>query len=99
MNSMPERLLLVGVIVAVAVAGVYVVRRRLGYQTLEPNNEFAGFMYSMIGLVYGVFLAFTIIAVWEQFSAAEEVVTSEATYADEESDEILFRTRSQMIAY
>ena len=40
-------------------------------------------MYSMIGLVYGVYLAFTIIAVWEQFSAAEEVTTAEATHLSE----------------
>jgi hypothetical protein len=77
---MPERLLLVIFCVLVAIAGVYFVRRRIHYPVLEENNEFAGFMYSMIGLVYGIYLAFTIIAVWEQFSGAEEVAVSEATH-------------------
>ena len=80
MNSMPERLLVVGISVLVVLIGVYLVRRRIHYPVLEANNEFAGFMYSMIGLVYGIYLAFTIIAVWEQFSSAEEVAVSEATH-------------------
>ena len=77
---MPERLLLVFFIVLVAVLGVYLLRRRVEYPVLKENNEFAGFMYSMIGLVYGIYLAFTIIAVWEQFTGAEEVSVSEATH-------------------
>jgi hypothetical protein len=77
---MPERLLWVSVSVLVVCLGVYLVRRRIEYPVLKENNEFAGFMYSMIGLVYGVYLAFTIIAVWEQFSDAEEVAVSEATH-------------------
>ena len=77
---MPERLLWVCVSVMVVLCGVYLLRRRVEYPVLEENNEFAGFMYSMIGLVYGVYLAFTIIAVWEQFSSAEDVAVSEATH-------------------
>src|SRR5262245_46836642 len=74
------RLLAVAVSVVVVMLLTHVIRRRVGYAVLKENNEFAGFMYSMIGLVYGVYLAFTIIAVWEQFSAAEEVTTAEATH-------------------
>ena len=80
---MPARLLVVAICVAIAVALTYLVRRRVQYAVLQANNEFAGFMYSMIGLVYGVYLAFTIIAVWEQFSAAEEMATAEATHLSE----------------
>jgi uncharacterized protein DUF4239 len=79
-TSMPVRLLAVAISVALALILTRLVRRRVQYTALEANNEFAGVMYSMIGLVYGVYLAFTIIAVWEQFSAAEEVATAEATH-------------------
>lgn len=79
MNSMTARLLtvLVGVVLMLSLARL--MRRRVDFTVLEANNSFAGAMYSMIGLVYGVYLAFTIIAVWEQFSAAGEIVTAEAT--------------------
>jgi len=77
---MPLRFLVVVACVTVVLLLTRVVRRRVPFGVLEANNEFAGFMYSMIGLVYGVYLAFTIIAVWEQFSAAEEVTTAEATH-------------------
>ena len=80
MTSMPLRLLTVAASVIFMLLLTRLIRRRWEYSVLQANNEFAGFMYSMIGLVYGVYLAFTIIAVWEQFSAAEEVVTAEATH-------------------
>jgi len=82
-GSMPVRLLVVVVCVGLVLVLTRLVRRRFHYTVMEPNNEFAGFMYSMIGLVYGVYLAFTIIAVWEQFSVAEEVTTAEATHLSE----------------
>jgi len=82
-SSMPVRLLVVVVCCVLVLYLTRAVRRRAEYTVLEANNEFAGFMYSMIGLVYGVYLAFTIIAVWEQFSAAEEVTTAEATHLSE----------------
>ena len=80
MNSMPERLLVVFFSILVVLVGAYLLRRRVEYPVLAENNEFAGFMYSMIGLVYGIYLAFTIIAVWEQFTSAGEVAVSEATH-------------------
>lgn len=83
MSSLSARLFVVFVCAVFALLLTWLVRRRVHYTVLEANNEFAGFMYSMIGLVYGVYLAFTIIAVWEQFSAAEEVTTAEATHLSE----------------
>ena len=62
MGSMPVRLLVVVVCIGLVLVLTRLVRRRFHYTVMEPNNEFAGFMYSMIGLVYGVYLAFTIIA-------------------------------------
>jgi hypothetical protein len=50
-TSMPVRLLAVAISVALALILTRLVRRRVQYTVLEANNEFAGFMYSMIGLV------------------------------------------------
>ena len=66
-SSMPALLmgtLIVGLTVLVSVACVYIVRRIKPHPILSANNEFAGFTYPIVGLIYGVFLAFTIIVEW-----------------------------------
>jgi len=42
------------------------------------NNEIAGFKFATVGVIYAVLLAFTVIVVWEKFSAAENAVDQEA---------------------
>jgi hypothetical protein len=69
-------------IAAMAAAGVFVVRR-WAPAGLRNNNEFTGFTYSFAGLVYGVYLAFTVVIVWEHFEGAETTATSEATRLSE----------------
>lgn len=85
-SSMPTLLigtLIVGLTVFVSVACVYIVRRISSHPILSENNEFAGFTYPIVGLIYGVFLAFTIIIEWGQFSDAEHSATYEVTYLSE----------------
>ncbi len=71
-------LFLVGTLVALAVAGVLVARRRVGVDVLKLNNEVAGFIYAVIGVLYAVLLGFTAIIVWERFENAQEGVDQEA---------------------
>jgi hypothetical protein len=66
----------------IAALGVAVVRR-WAPPTLRENNEFTGFTYAFVGLVYGVYLAFTVVIVWEHFEGAETTATSEATRLSE----------------
>ena len=82
MDSPIGRDLSVLVIAALAALGVAVVRRWMP-RTLRENNEFTGFTYSFAGLVYGVYLAFTVVIVWGHFQAAETTATSEATRLSE----------------
>ena len=63
---------------AIAMAGTYVVRRRVGLARLRTNNEVAGFKFATIGVLYAVLLAFAVIVVWEKYSDAEERVATEA---------------------
>lgn len=82
MDSPLVRELLVLAVAIVAALGVLLVRR-WSPKTLRENNEFTGFTYAFVGLVYGVYLAFTVVIVWEHFESAENTATSEATRLSE----------------
>lgn len=71
-------ILLVAATVLLTIAGTVVVRRRVGVETLKLNNEVAGFIYAVIGVLYAVLLGFTAIIVWEQFESAQAGVDQEA---------------------
>jgi len=77
-----ELILLVVIIpTAVAVGLQIVVRKWVGFERLELNNEVAGFMFAAIGVVYAVLLAFVVIAVWEKFSEGQTSVARESAAA------------------
>jgi hypothetical protein len=63
----------------VATSSVLVlVRRWVGLQRLNINNEVAGFKFAVVGVIYAVLLAFAVIVVWGRFSDAELTVVREA---------------------
>jgi hypothetical protein len=77
-----ELILAVIVIPTVIAIGCQVfVRRLVGVDRLERNNEVAGFIFAAIGVVYAVLLAFVVIAVWEKFSEGQTTVAREAAAA------------------
>ena len=61
----------------VSAAMAFVVRRSLPIAVLAENNEFAAITYPVIGLFYGVFLAFAIVIVWQRYTEAEQSAYSE----------------------
>lgn len=63
-----------------AVAGMLVVRRFVSPEHLRENNDFTGVTYAFLGVVYGVYLAFMIVVVWERFDQADANTTSEAAH-------------------
>jgi hypothetical protein len=71
-------LLLVVVLPVLAVGGAFLVRRVVGPEVLVHHNDVAGFIYSVIGVVYAVLLGFTAIIVWGQYRSAQEGVEREA---------------------
>jgi hypothetical protein len=77
---MISRVLIVLATMAISFAGVVALRRRVRLERLSANNEFAGFAYAIIGAIYGVYLAFTVVVVWEQFGDAEQNATAEAVH-------------------
>jgi Protein of unknown function (DUF4239) len=63
---------------AVAMAAQALIHQLVGVERLVKNNEIAGFKFATVGVIYAVLLAFTVIVVWEKFSAAENAVDQEA---------------------
>jgi hypothetical protein len=66
--------------ILLSIAGMYLVRRRIPFARLKGNNEVAGFIYSMIGIVYAVLLGFIVIVVWEKYSDTENSIQEEAVH-------------------
>ena len=72
----------VGIVVVVfsslSILGLYLVRRMVPLERLKRNHEVAGFTFGVIGAFYGLLLAFVIVAAWERFDRADEMVHTEA---------------------
>src|SRR5262245_8939676 len=71
-------IVIVGGITLLATAGALLVRRWVPVEVLERHNEVAGFIYSVIGVMYAVLLGFTAIIVWERYDQAQTAVEKEA---------------------
>jgi hypothetical protein len=72
-------IVIIGIPTVWVVVGIWLIRRRWPITELQHNNEVAGFIYAVVGVVYAVVLAFVFIVVWEHFSDTEEVVENEAS--------------------
>jgi hypothetical protein len=64
--------------ITVAVGGVCIVRWRVHYTILKEDHEAAGFLYSMVGVVYAVLLGFITVVVWQQYRDTQNYVQQEA---------------------
>ena len=71
-------LLLVAITTVVAVGGLVLVQRLVSTERRMQHNDVAGFIYAVLGVSYAVLLGLMLIAVWEQWNAAEEVASDEA---------------------
>jgi hypothetical protein len=71
-------LLIVAVVTVVAVGGLVLVQRLVPTERRKQHNDVAGFIYAVLGVSYAVLLGLMLIAVWEQWNAAEDVASDEA---------------------
>jgi Protein of unknown function (DUF4239) len=83
MDNPAVRYVITLAVMLIAVLAVWLVRRRWPHHELRENNEFIGFTWAFVGLVYGVYLAFTVVIVWEHFEQADDTAASEATHLSE----------------
>lgn len=59
--------------------GLYVFDRCVPVSIRREHNDVAGFIISIIGVVYAVLLAFVAVAAWEDFDSADNAVQREAS--------------------
>jgi hypothetical protein len=71
-------LVVIGVPALLAMAAVWLVRRRVCLEALAANNEVGGILFAITGTIYAIFLAFTVVVVWEELGQAETIVNEEA---------------------
>lgn len=78
METIVQALVFIVGSVALALFGLIHVRRRVPIEVQMEQNEVAGFFIAVLGVVYGVLLAFAVILVWEQFEDARSTAEREA---------------------
>jgi hypothetical protein len=75
--------IMLAVAVGTAVGGVLLVRRFIKVGSLKQHHDIAGPIFSTIGVVYAVLLAFAIVVVWQSFDKTQNDVILEANlYGD-----------------
>ena len=99
-------LLVVGATVGLAIGGMLLVRRSVTLSTLENHNQVAGYIYSVVGVVYAVLLAFIAIVVWQQHTQVQSHIEQEANQlgdlyrnAQVFPEEVRTRLQNQIRAY
>ncbi len=89
-------LLIIFPILFLTLLALWFVRKKVSGTTLRKHHDVAGFMFSIIGVLYSVVLGFIVINVQERFNKAEETVYTEATVVtDLYRDAIYFDKASQ----
>lgn len=64
--------------VGLSLLGLIIVRRRVPLKTLKANQDVAGFVIAVVGVIYAVLLAFVVVIVWEDFGSADTTANNEA---------------------
>lgn len=70
-------LLIVGSVI-LSVAALAVVRPYVRRNLREYHNDVAGFLFAVIGVVYGVLAAFVVFAVWQQYTTVDTAASNES---------------------
>lgn len=73
-------LIMIGFTLALAIAGLLVVRRLIPQHRLKLHHDVAGPIFGTVGVIYAVLLAFVFVVVWEDFEKAAMNVEKEANY-------------------
>ncbi len=78
MSSFIQALLIIGGAIAAAVLVQKIVRRKVSLEVLQAHHEVAGVLMGLVGGMYGILVAFVIVALWSDFEEAREDIASEA---------------------
>jgi Na+/proline symporter len=67
----------------IALAGLYLVRKRYSAEVLRENHEVAAIIFNAFGLFYGVMVAFVVFVTWSGYSDATKSLQLEANEVDD----------------
>src|SRR5213080_4280338 len=63
---------------AIALSGLYLVRKKYPTEVLKENHEVAAIIFNAFGLFYGVMVAFVVFVTWSGYSDATKNLEMEA---------------------
>src|SRR5262245_18725923 len=63
---------------AVAIVGLLIFRKRVHHSNLSKHNDAAGAVFSIVGTLLTVLLAFIVVIVWESMETADHLAALEA---------------------
>jgi hypothetical protein len=72
--------LMILIALVTTVGGVLLVRHFINVSRLKQHHDIAGPIFSTLGVVYAVLLAFVIVIVWQDFDKTQNDVFNEANY-------------------
>lgn len=76
-------LLVLVLVVALAVAIHAYVQRRFGSAELRRHNDVAGYLFSVVGVLYAVVLGFVVVVVWQKYDGTVANVEDEVAAASD----------------
>ncbi len=71
---------MLAIAVGIAVGGVLLVRHLVDIKKFKEHHDIAGPIFSTIGVIYAVMLAFVLVIVWQDFDRAQNNTVTEANY-------------------
>jgi len=71
---------MLAIAVGTAVGGVLLVRHLVDIKKFKEHHDIAGPIFSTIGVIYAVMLAFVLVIVWQDFDRAQNNTVQEANY-------------------
>lgn len=74
-------LLILAAVITPSLIGFLIVQRLVPVQVRRIHNDVAGFVFSAVGVMFGVLLAFVVVVVWEQYDGTRLNTQSETSAA------------------
>src|SRR5947208_16327100 len=68
---------------AIALSGLYLVRKKYPTEVLKENHKLAAIIFNAFGLFYGVMVAFVVFVTWSGYDDATKNLQMEANEADD----------------
>jgi hypothetical protein len=72
-------ILIMVITTGITISILWVIRKNVSHIKLREHHDVAGYIFSIIGVLYSVILGFTVINVQERYNKAEETVHTEST--------------------